>query len=158
MNHRKRIAQDLEDGNEKANTFLKNLVTGKRHCGIAHIMLLTCLLVWLTGSSSWVLNTSNSCWVFWFSSLTSGPSACLVPRQWAPVSLPEWPHARNWKFGGKERLTGVPVLPYGFWLSSDFWASDFSLLFQLHVHPSLLSAWHGNFRLQQPTQKQELAK
>lgn len=103
------------------------------------------LICWLAGGRTWASTLPAPAGSSDSVSLTSGPSACSAPRQRAPVSLVKWPHPRSWKFGGKERLTRVPVLPCGFSLS--FTGSSFSLLFQLHVHPSLLSACHVHSRL-----------
>lgn len=118
----------------------QHYVQGTRHCGISHTLLLICWLAWLAGGSSWALNTSRSCWIFWFS----------FSHFWAKYLM------SFLKFGGRERLTGVPVLPWGLsGLASQ--APAFLFFFsQQCVHPPLPTACSGNFRCKYQIQKQQL--
>lgn len=103
----------MEDGNEKANLFLKNLVQGTRHSDILQTLRLPAdLRGWQEAAAGPSIpptpgGSSDSV------SLTSGPSACLVLQNGLQFLLQNDPMLEVGSLEALER-TGVPVCPRGF--------------------------------------------
>lgn len=103
MSHKGRLAKDLEGGNQRETYSSRGWC--REYGTVAFYTschLSADLHVWeeaAIGPSTFTAPAGSSD----SASLTSRPSACLVPRQKSPLSLVKWPHLRGWKFGETER-------------------------------------------------------